>query len=85
MQVHDAEIGVVIVLRGGPMPQGTEVVADMGVARRLDAGEDASGTRVNVGVQPYPSPYRVPAERRPLQYRPWTVDLAYSGSSGTNP
>src|SRR5207237_829375 len=41
MQVHDAEQAVVLVLQLDPVLYGAEVIADVQLARRLDAGEDA--------------------------------------------
>jgi hypothetical protein len=40
VQIDDAVEGVVGVLIGDPVPEGSEVVADVGLARGLDAAED---------------------------------------------
>ena len=40
VQVDDAIEGIVLVLEVNPMLEGAEVVAEMGVAGRLDAAED---------------------------------------------
>src|SRR6516225_10454498 len=56
VQVDDAENAVVVVLQGDPVADGAEIVAEMQVAGRLNAGKDAvhSTSNLRCGQRCYP-------------------------------
>ena len=77
MQIDDAIDAVVVFLQGDEFPDGAKIIAEMKVARRLDAGKDKrldSGHKLSCGLVEGPHPWskglsrqRCPGKRSMVQ------------------